>query len=202
MCLRTVFHAGDVWVCSGQRCVRPLCVCYITLAVLCSTPLGHSRKHYCPFHISKRERERGAWCICSPPTFALSSQHADHSHCLGTCPTRCPPVGPCHLYSNMAFLLENAFNGSAMVVEADRFPLLRMFTSKKDMIASPTNEQPVVEEQWAVRPPPIIPPSPLPHTPSPPLPLPQEGLLRENQKECGTFTRPVSPAASIRLMCA
>jgi hypothetical protein len=102
----------------------------------------------------------------------------------------------------MAFLLENAFNGSAMVVEADRFPLLRMFTSKKDMIASPTNEQPVVEEQWAVRPPPIIPPSPLPHTPSPPLPLPQEGLLRENQKECGTFTRPVSPAASIRLMYA
>ena len=33
--------------------------------------------------------------------------------------------------SNMAFLLENAFNGSALVKDADNYPHLRMFTSKK-----------------------------------------------------------------------
>ena len=50
----------------------------------------------------------------------------------------------------MAFLLENAFNGTEMVEEADKFPLLRMFTNKKDSTATPQHMQPKVEENWAV----------------------------------------------------
>ena len=50
----------------------------------------------------------------------------------------------------MAFLLENAFNGSAMVEDAGNHPLVRLFTSKKTSSPVPLLEQPQVEEQWAV----------------------------------------------------
>ena len=50
----------------------------------------------------------------------------------------------------MAFLLENAFNGSAMVEDAGNHPLVRLFTSKKNSSPVPLLEQPQVEEQWAV----------------------------------------------------
>jgi len=50
----------------------------------------------------------------------------------------------------VAFLLENAFNGSAMVEDAGNHPLVRLFTSKKNSSPVPLLEQPQVEEQWAV----------------------------------------------------
>ncbi len=50
----------------------------------------------------------------------------------------------------MAFLLENAFNGSAYVNESANYPLLRLFTSKKDSLTRPQYEQSAVEEAWAV----------------------------------------------------
>jgi len=60
-------------------------------------------------------------------------------------------VWVCSGQSNMAFLLENAFNGSNLVADADNYPLLRMFTSKKTSSPSkPLAEQPEVEEPWAV----------------------------------------------------
>lgn len=50
----------------------------------------------------------------------------------------------------MAFLLENAFNGSALVADADAHPSVRLFTSKKTSSKAPLLEQPAVEERWAV----------------------------------------------------
>ena len=50
----------------------------------------------------------------------------------------------------MAFLLENAFNGSALVADADNHPLIRLFTSKKVNSHTPMIEQQVVEEQWNI----------------------------------------------------
>ena len=41
-------------------------------------------------------------------------------------------VWVCSGQSNMAFLLENAYNGSALVQEANDWPHIRLFTSKKD----------------------------------------------------------------------
>lgn len=59
-------------------------------------------------------------------------------------------VWVCSGQSNMAFLLENAFNGSTFVNESINYPMLRMFTSKKDSLKVPQFEQPVVEEPWSV----------------------------------------------------
>jgi sialate O-acetylesterase len=50
----------------------------------------------------------------------------------------------------MAFLLENAFNGSALIADADDHPSVRLFTSKKTSSRVPLLEQPAVEEAWAV----------------------------------------------------
>ena len=50
----------------------------------------------------------------------------------------------------MAFLLENAFNGSDFVNSSSKYPQLRMYTSKKINSNTPLDEQPQVEEQWAV----------------------------------------------------
>ena len=50
----------------------------------------------------------------------------------------------------MAFLLENAFNGSSMIADADNHPLIRLFTSKKTDSTTPLLEQPMVEQPWAV----------------------------------------------------
>ena len=50
----------------------------------------------------------------------------------------------------MAFLLENAFNGSSLVADADNHPLVRLFTSKKTSSTTPLLEQPIVEQPWAV----------------------------------------------------
>ena len=50
----------------------------------------------------------------------------------------------------MAFLLENAYNGSALVRDAANHPTLRFFTSKKDSSKVPLLEQPQVEQAWTV----------------------------------------------------
>lgn len=50
----------------------------------------------------------------------------------------------------MAFLLENSFNGSELVADADNHPLIRLFTSKKLKSNTPFVEQPMVEEPWTV----------------------------------------------------
>ena len=52
-------------------------------------------------------------------------------------------VWVCSGQSNMAFLLENAFNGSALVADADNHPNIRLFTSKKTNSRVPLIEQPV-----------------------------------------------------------
>lgn len=59
-------------------------------------------------------------------------------------------VWVCSGQSNMAFLLENAFNGSELVKDADNHPTIRMFTSKKNSSPEPLSEQPMVEENWTV----------------------------------------------------
>jgi hypothetical protein len=43
----------------------------------------------------------------------------------------------------MAFLLENAYNGSALVADAANHPNIRLFTSKKTSSKVPLLEQPV-----------------------------------------------------------
>lgn len=78
-------------------------------------------------------------------------------------------VWVCSGQSNMAFLLENAFNGSNLVADADNYPLLRMFTSKKTSSPSkPLAEQPEVEEPWVPTPPPPPPPGLPIHLMNPP----------------------------------
>jgi sialate O-acetylesterase len=52
--------------------------------------------------------------------------------------------------SNMAFLLKNAFNGSELVQDANNYPNIRLFTSKKIASKTPLNQQPEVEEKWSV----------------------------------------------------
>eukprot|EP00041_Stephanoeca_diplocostata_P033498 m.1108937 g.1108937 ORF g.1108937 m.1108937 type:complete len:474 (+) comp24352_c0_seq33:177-1598(+) len=59
-------------------------------------------------------------------------------------------VWVCSGQSNMAFLLENAFNGTALVQDANNWPNIRLFTSKKTSSKVPLGEQPVVEEQWSI----------------------------------------------------
>ena len=59
-------------------------------------------------------------------------------------------VWVCSGQSNMAFLLANAFNGSALVQDANHWPLIRLFTSTKLRSSAPLAEQPRVEEPWAV----------------------------------------------------
>lgn len=50
----------------------------------------------------------------------------------------------------VAFLLENAFNGSQFVNESSEHPLIRMFTSYKQNSAQPVIEQSKIEESWSV----------------------------------------------------
>eukprot|EP00944_MAST-04C_sp_MAST-4C-sp1_P010457 g10457.t1 len=52
--------------------------------------------------------------------------------------------------SNMAFLLKNAFNGSQLVQDANNYPSIRLFTSKKIASKTELDEQPEVEEPWSV----------------------------------------------------
>ena len=52
--------------------------------------------------------------------------------------------------SNMAFLLKNAFNGSVLVQDANNYPNIRLFTSKKIASTVPLSQQPEVEEKWSV----------------------------------------------------
>ena len=59
-------------------------------------------------------------------------------------------VWVCSGQSNMAFLLENAYNGTALVRDADNHPTLRFFTSSKTSSAKPLLEQPQVEQVWTV----------------------------------------------------
>ena len=59
-------------------------------------------------------------------------------------------VWVCSGQSNMAFLVQNAFNGSEIVQDANNYPNIRFFTSKKIKSATPLREQPRVEQNWSV----------------------------------------------------
>ena len=75
---------------------------------------------------------------------------SDWRPCLSS-PNCCSlAVWVCSGQSNMAFLLENAFNGSSLIADADNHPLVRLFTSKKTHSTTPLLEQPLVEQPWAV----------------------------------------------------
>ena len=50
----------------------------------------------------------------------------------------------------MAFLLEMAFNGSSFVKDANNWPQIRLYTSKKVQSKTPQVEQAKIEEPWAV----------------------------------------------------
>ena len=52
--------------------------------------------------------------------------------------------------SNMAFLVQNAFNGSALVQDANNWPNIRLYTSKKLSSPKPLVQQPEIEEPWSV----------------------------------------------------
>ena len=52
--------------------------------------------------------------------------------------------------SNMAFLVQNAFNGSALVQDANNWPHIRLYTSKKLSSSTPLSQQPEIEEPWSV----------------------------------------------------
>lgn len=56
----------------------------------------------------------------------------------------------CSGQSNMAFLLEMAAGGKELVQDANSWPQVRLFTSKKDNLQEPQVEQPVVEQPWSV----------------------------------------------------
>jgi len=50
----------------------------------------------------------------------------------------------------MAFLLQNAFNGSALVQDANNYPHIRLFTTSKVSATTPQADFSTVEEPWAV----------------------------------------------------
>lgn len=56
----------------------------------------------------------------------------------------------CSGQSNMAFLLENAFNGTQLVQEANDYPEIRLFTTAKTTSAEPLTELIRVEQPWSV----------------------------------------------------
>ena len=59
-------------------------------------------------------------------------------------------VWVCSGQSNMAFLLQNMFNGSTYVNNSAQYTTLRMMTSYKTDSKTPLDEQPKVEEVWSV----------------------------------------------------
>ena len=59
-------------------------------------------------------------------------------------------VWVCSGQSNMAFLLQNMFNGAAYVNSSAQHTTLRMMTSYKTDSRTPLDEQPKVEEVWSV----------------------------------------------------
>eukprot|EP00936_MAST-01D_sp_MAST-1D-sp1_P000222 g222.t1 len=56
----------------------------------------------------------------------------------------------CSGQSNMAFLLENTFNGSLLVQDANNWPEVRLFTTAKTTSAAPLLELLRVEQPWAI----------------------------------------------------
>ena len=59
-------------------------------------------------------------------------------------------VWVCSGQSNMAFLLQNAFNGSQFVNDSGQYPHLRVFTSYKNNSPKQLREQPEIQEGWSV----------------------------------------------------
>lgn len=103
-------------------------------------------------------RARNSWIAKLPATMA-----SNHSHTLTllsiTNPTTPPiilkdilfgDVWICSGQSNMAFLLEHAFNGSKYVNASNQYKNLRMFTSFKNNSTKPLHEQPAIEENWTI----------------------------------------------------
>ena len=85
-----------------------------------------------------------AWLL--PPQFFSATSVGGHTRPSFSCPAAAllsgvhvhdlllaggVSSGVCSGQSNMAFLLENAYNGSAMVADAGNHPTIRLFTSKK-----------------------------------------------------------------------
>ena len=58
-------------------------------------------------------------------------------------------VWVCSGQSNMAFLLENAFGGAALVQQANDYPELRLFTTAKKTSVVPLLELLAVEQPWS-----------------------------------------------------
>jgi sialate O-acetylesterase len=56
----------------------------------------------------------------------------------------------CSGQSNMAFLVDNSFNGSQAVQDANNYPNIRLFTASKITSDSPLSDYPQVEQPWSV----------------------------------------------------
>lgn len=98
--------------------------------------------------------EPGTWIAKLPATAGSDTPHTvsatDGTHTAALDDVLFGDVWVCSGQSNMAFLLENAYNGTALVKDADNHPTLRFFTSKKTSSAKPLLEQPQVEQVWSV----------------------------------------------------
>lgn len=98
--------------------------------------------------------EPGTWIAKLPATEGSDTPHTvsatDGTHTAMLDDVLFGDVWVCSGQSNMAFLLENAYNGTALVRDADNHPTLRFFTSSKTSSAKPLVEQPQVEQAWTV----------------------------------------------------
>ena len=98
-------------------------------------------------------QEQGTWMAKLPATPASNTPHtlvlSENNTTTTLNDVLFGDVWVCSGQSNMAFLLQNAFNGSALVKESINYPNLRVFTSFKNNSPRPLAEQPHVEERWS-----------------------------------------------------
>lgn len=98
----------------------------------------------------------GTWMAKLPPTEASHTAHTlvlldDLTNTTTTLDDILfGDVWLCSGQSNMAFLLQNAFNGSTFVNNSMHYPSLRVFTSFKNSSPKPLVEQPKIQEAWSV----------------------------------------------------
>ena len=95
------------------------------------------------------------WIAKLPPTLASNTSHRlqlsdDTNTTIILNDILFGDVWLCSGQSNMAFLLQNAFNGSTYVNNSINYPNLRVFTSFKNNSPHPLPEQPKVQESWKV----------------------------------------------------
>ena len=98
-------------------------------------------------------QEQGTWMAKLPATSASNKPHtlelSENNATTTLNDVLFGDVWVCSGQSNMAFLLQNAFNGSALVKESMNYPNLRVFTSFKNNSPRPLAEQPHVQERWS-----------------------------------------------------